>query len=135
MTLLILAIYVLAVARLTRLINFDVVADPIRVAVARRASVAKSAAAEATLADQYTTAALHQRREGRWNTAAYLLECPWCIGFWLCLASAYAPVAIIGWPWWSLFPVALAASHIIGIAARLAAPDDEMSIEPAPEHG
>lgn len=121
---LVFAIYVLSVARLTRLINFDKLATPLRMWPARRSALEYQAADE--LVDSGKDAAwdLHTRRGDRWDLVAYLLGCPWCIGFWLCLFTAIAPVLIIGWPWWALFPVALAASHIIGLLAPLSEDED-----------
>lgn len=134
---LVLAVYVLAVARLTRLVNFDVVADPARVWVARRAAGTRSALIEAESAGHATMAAYLSRREGRWNTAAYLLGCPWCIGFWVGAASSWIPVTVIGWPWWASVAVALACSHLVGIGAPLADGGEDITIELSQpsEHG
>jgi hypothetical protein len=99
---LVLTIYVLAVARVTRLINYDAVLDRPRAAVVRFV---------------------------RGNpTVVYFLTCPWCVGMWVALASAVLPVRLIGWPWWALLPVALACSHLVGLAAPLSA-DDDIEIE------
>lgn len=99
---LILAIYVLAVARLTRLINFDAVLDRPRAAVVRFV---------------------------RGNpTVVYFVTCPWCVGMWLAVGFALVPVRLIGWPWWAFIPVGLACSMLIGVAAPLSA-DDEVHIE------
>jgi hypothetical protein len=97
-----LVVYVLAVARLTRLVNADIILDPLRVVVARR--------------------------YGADSTASYFLGCPWCVGLWLALLLAIPTVAILGWPWWSLIPLGLACSHIVGLAAPLAS-DEEIDIE------
>ncbi|EHI13158.1 hypothetical protein KEK_08252 [Mycolicibacterium thermoresistibile ATCC 19527] len=126
-TILVLVIYVLAVARLVRLVNFDTVLDPVRVLIARRAALADRAAAEAGDAGREASAELYRRRAGRWNTLAYFVACPWCVGFWLALATAPIPVGIMGWPWWAVFGVALAASHVVGLMAPLSA-DEEIEI-------
>ncbi len=97
-----LAIYVLATARLTRLVNADVILDPLRVAVARRF--------------------------GSSSTLAYFLGCPWCVGLWLALLLAIPTVAILGWAWWTLIPLGLAASHLVGLLAPLAS-DEDIDIE------
>ena len=107
-TLLTLVVYVLACARLTRLINADTIVDPIRLAIERRARDTRASTPE----------------RARWSTFMYFTQCPWCVGFWLCLASAYLPVHLIGWPWWALFPVALAASHLVGVFAFAADTED-----------
>lgn len=126
---LVLILYVLAVMRLVRLINHDTILDGGRAWIATRAATADVAAAEANAADQPTLAAQHHRRTARWNILLYFLGCPWCVGFWLCLATAILPVTIIGWSWWALFPIALATSQIVGMLAPLSA-DDEIDFEP-----
>lgn len=124
MVILVLTIYLLASARLTRLINFDKITDPFRLAIARRAEVARQAAIEAETNMQTTTAEMYGRRQERWLTAYEFAGCAWCIGFWVSLAGAVAPVVIIGWHWWAALPVALAASHLIGLCAPLSADED-----------
>lgn len=99
---LVLTIYVLAVARLTRLINFDAVLDRPRTAVVRFV---------------------------RGNpTVVYFVTCPWCVGMWVAVGTAIVPVMLIGWPAWALLPVGLACSHLVGLLAPLSA-DDEVAIE------
>jgi hypothetical protein len=125
---LVLTIYTLAVARMTRLVNADTILDRPRVWISGRARSNQAAARESrTLghdksADMYVTAAR------RWETALYFVQCPWCVGMWLALASAYLPVWIIGWPAWAVLPVGLAVSHLVGITARFADTED-ISIE------
>ena len=105
---LVLAVYVLAVMRLTRLINSDVVLDKLRIAIARR--------------------------YGPGSTVVYFLGCPWCVGMWLSLAGAVPAVLILAWPWWVVLPLGLACSQLVGMAAPLSA-DDEIeyqAVEPAP---
>ncbi|WP_100458947.1 DUF1360 domain-containing protein [Mycobacteroides abscessus] len=126
LTVLIFIIYVLAVMRLVRLINYDTILDPVRLWIAHRANLAMIAADEARTAGHPVTAQSHTRRMARWNLLAEFLGCPWCVGFWLALAAAVAPVHIIGWPWWAVFGVALACSYVVGLAAPLTA--DEMEI-------
>ena len=108
MTVLVLVLYTLSVARLTRLVNADTVLDPVRVAVARRAGDPDRSEAE--------------RR--RWNVVAYFMSCPWCVGLWLSLGGAAGPVVVLGWPWWAGLPVALAASHLVGVFAFAADTED-----------
>jgi hypothetical protein len=107
-TLLILAVYVLACARLTRILNGDTILDPVRLWIAGRSLDLDRSASE----------------KQRWGKLLYWVECPWCAGLWICLLSAYLPVWLIGWPWWALFPVGLAASHLIGVFAFTANTDD-----------
>lgn len=126
LTILILIVYVLAVMRLVRLVNYDTVLDPLRLAVERRVVTARTIADQTELrADENDAVAKHfRRRQAQWATLAYFLGCPWCVGFWLSLATAIVPVLILGWPWWALFGVALATSHLVGIAAPLSADED-----------
>lgn len=121
---LILVVYVLAVARITRLINYDKITDQLRLWPARQAAKAKAAADEAADAGQVTTEELLRRTQERWFIVLEFLGCPWCVGWWISLASAVVPVQLIGWPWWSVFGVALAASHLVGISDPLAADED-----------
>lgn len=100
--LLYLAVYVLAVMRVVRLINFDTVLDSPRAAIVRVF--------------------------GPGSKVVYFITCPWCVGFWVALVSAIAPVLLIGWAWWAFIPVALATSYIVGALAPLTA-DDEMEFE------
>lgn len=125
----ILAIYVLALARLTRLINADTILDRPRLSIeARRREVETIVDREIELGRDPETVAYWQRREHRWATAFYFVQCPWCVGMWLALASAWLPVRLLSWPWWASLPVALAASHLIGVCARFA-DTEEITIE------
>lgn len=99
-------VYVLAVARLTRLVNHDTILDPVRITVARVF--------------------------GPDSAVVYFLGCPWCVGMWLSLATAILPVLLVGLPWWWFILVGLATSHVIGLAAPLAA-DEDMDIETVEE--
>lgn len=101
-TFVVLALFVLTTARLTRLINADVILDPLRIAVARR--------------------------RGPDSTLSYFLSCPWCVGLWLSLLLAIPTVAVLGWPWWSLIPLGLSGSHVVGLLAPLAS-DEDIDIE------
>lgn len=106
MTILVLAIYVLAVMRLTRLINSDTILDTPRIALARVF--------------------------GAGSTVVEFLACPWCVGMWLSLGGSAVPVLILRWPWWSFLPLALACSQLVGVAAPLYA-DEEIEFEPVVE--
>lgn len=107
MVIVVLVVYVLAVMRVVRLVNYDTVLDWLRIVIARRAREDTRSEAE----------------RARWSVMEYFLGCPWCVGFWLCLATAIVPVVIVGWPWWALFAVALATSHLVGMLAPLSADD------------
>jgi hypothetical protein len=100
--LLVLVIYVLAVMRLTRLINADTILDAPRIMLAKR--------------------------YGPGSTIFYFLSCPWCVGMWLSLLLAIPTVSFLGWSWWTLIPVGLACSQLVGVAAPLYS-DDEIEFE------
>lgn len=121
---LVLVVYALASARLTRLINFDKITDPLRLAVARPVAAAKDAADEAQAHGQELRAEQYRRKQERWLAAYEFAGCAWCIGFWVSLAGSTAVVVIVGWPWWATLPLALAASHLIGLFAPLSADED-----------
>lgn len=116
--LLTLTIYALAIARLTRLINADTILDKPRLALALREkqhwSIAHGLQANLDQAELYEH---HRVVARRWSTALYFVQCPWCVGLWLTLATAWIPL------WYSCNPVAryvgiaLAASHLIGVFA------------------
>lgn len=98
---LILTIYVLATARVTRLINHDQVFNPARNRYLR------------IFSGHYL--------------AAYFITCPWCVGLWASIIGAVVPVGLFGWSWWAVLPVGLAASMLIGVASPLSV-DDEMKV-------
>ncbi len=97
-TVLVLAIYVLAVMRLTRLVNADTILDPIRIRAARKYGPA--------------------------STLVEFLGCPWCVGMWFSLLLAIPVVSFLAWPWWSLIPLGLACSQLVGMFAPLYNEDD-----------
>lgn len=96
MTWLTLALAALATARLTRLVTTDYLTEPPRLWLQRRLP----------------------------EKLAYLIGCPWCASMWVAAPVAWvavehghrAPVAVA--------LVALAASHLTGLAARLDPPAD-----------
>lgn len=100
-TLLVLAMYVLVAARVTRLVNYDAVLDPVRLWVARRISALQKVGSPS-----------------RWIVVAEFMACPWCVGFWVSVFLAPAVVLILGWPWWTLAVLPFAASHLVGIGDR-----------------
>lgn len=127
--LLVLAVYVLAVARVTRLINGDTILDRPRLWIEERRRQAEAITDQhIEKADSPATIDFWSRREARWRTAFYFVQCPWCVGMWVALLSAWLPVRLIGWPWWAALPLALAVSHLVGVCARFADTED-MSIE------
>lgn len=93
MTVLILVVWVLAVARVTRLLTRDKLTEPFRAWVLDR--------------------------RGADSQVAYLVHCAWCSSVWIGFASAPAAVAAAGLSWWLLPVIALAGSHVVGMLSWL----------------
>lgn len=135
MSLIVLIVWFLAVARVTRLINADTILDRPRLWLAGRAVDARADATEADQLGQAVRFVLLDRRAKRWETALAFTQCPWCVGMWLALLSAWAPMILLSWfarPWYLdvvvYLALALAASHVVGLFARFA-DTEEISIE------
>ena len=93
-----LVIYVLAVMRLTKLVNSDVILDPMRIWVARKF--------------------------GPMSTPVEFLGCPWCVSMWFALAGAIPTVYILRLDWYWIIPLGLACSQLVGMFAPLFSEDD-----------
>lgn len=93
MTVLILTVWVLAVARATRLITRDKITEPLR--------------------NQIVT------RYGVESQITYLVHCTWCSGLWVSIATAPAAIALTGLSWWLTPLLAGAASHLVGLLTYL----------------
>ncbi|MCM6774996.1 DUF1360 domain-containing protein [Nocardia sp. CDC159] len=91
MTVLILIAWILAVARLTRLVTRDKITEPIRAALIQRL--------------------------GTGSQLTYLVHCAWCTSVWVAFTTAPAAVALAGLSWWLLPLLALAASQLVGMLA------------------
>lgn len=128
MDILVLIVWTLAVARLTRLINADNVLDPPRLWVAGRAVLARSNANEADALGQAVRFLRLDKVANRWEKALYFVQCPWCVGMWLAIGTAWVPL------WFGhnraalYLLIALAASHLVGVCARFA-DTEEITIE------
>lgn len=95
-TLLVLAIYVLVAARVTRLVNYDTVLDPLRLWLARKVSAGNR----------------------KWLLLVEFMACPWCVGMWASVALAPLAIHVLAWPWWTWAVLPWAASHLVGIGDR-----------------
>ena len=106
----ILGVYLLATARVVRFINHDSLLDSVRIAVAVRARDGDRSGKE----------------RARWALLGEFAGCVWCVSIWVAGATAWVPTVIVGLPlgWWPV--IALAASHLIGVAAPLSADDIEI---------
>jgi hypothetical protein len=120
MTILVLIVWVLAVARLTRLINGDKVTDLLRTYPADRIAAANDRQDEALAVGNVATAAREMMVAGRWDKALYFVGCPWCVGMWLSFGTAWAPLWLADNRVVQYVAIALAASHLIGVCARFA---------------
>jgi hypothetical protein len=119
-TVIIAVVYVLALMRLTRLINADTILDRPRLAIITRARASRLDANEARALGQDVRAKLLERRAQRWATFNYFVQCPWCVGMWLALGTAWLPLWFADNHVVQFFGVALATSHLIGVCARFA---------------
>lgn len=95
-------LYFLSVMRITRLINFDTVMDWLHEWVGRHLG------------------------PGSW--VAEFLECPWCVGMWVALFTAWAPILIGHVSWWNYPLLALSASMVTGLTARFSS--EKTALEP-----
>lgn len=105
MTVLVLVIYVLAVMRVTRLINYDTIMSWVHVWAGNKWG------------------------PGSWQVEFF--ECPWCIGMWVALLTAWVPILTTDLTWWLYVPLALATSMVIGLAKPLFE-DRDLELEPLP---
>lgn len=135
MTVLVLVIWTLAVMRLTRLVNADTILDRPRLWLARRAVAARDEADEARNLGQTVRHRRLARTADRWEAVLAFFQCPWCVGMWVALATAWAPMLWLSWfadPWHldliRYLMLVLAASHIVGVLARFA-DTEEISFE------
>lgn len=103
LSILLLALYALAIMRLTRLINADEITDPIRMWAANK--------------------------YGPESTLYYFLTCPWCVSIWLALGTAWIPLLLVDLPLWLWVFLGLAVSHLTGLAASLDSTDVEIEVE------
>lgn len=59
-------------------------------------------------------------RDGRvWQWIADLIECPWCLGFWLSGVASVAYVGALGLSWWWVWLLWPAVSCVVGILGKL----------------
>lgn len=96
-----LILFPIALARVTQLINGDLITDPIR--------------------------AWAMNRWGETSTPVYFLECPWCVSIWLGFPAAWLTTSLAGLSAWFIPLLALASSHLVGLGAQLV-PADKIEI-------
>ena len=102
------AVYVLAVARIVRAVNHDTIFDRVRVAVAARGRDGSRSEVE----------------RARWNLLLHWASCPWCVSIWVAAATVWIPLGFADNRFAVAVGVVLAVSMIVGVAAPLSAGDD-----------
>lgn len=124
MTLLELAVLVLAVARVARLVTADTITEPLRQRILERWPGPLTQFTGDAVTDQETTR--HGKPLMRVGDAYYaespsfvggVVECHWCAGVWIAAALV---ASFVLWPdvvWWPL--VALAVAHTAGIVGQI----------------
>lgn len=105
---LVLVVYALAAARVTKLINSDTILDPVRLAIGARAR------------DSLRRSESERRR---WVALFEFLICPWCVGMWVVLGTVWVPLYFASNPVAQYLAVALAVSHLIGAFAPFVSHD------------
>lgn len=96
-------LWILAVARVTRLLTVDAITDFIREGVYSRFG-----------------------NESKWG---YFATCPWCVSIWVAFPTAPLFLAWTGRDYWAVPVLALAASWFAGVSAtRLESDDDDIEI-------
>lgn len=93
--------WILAVARVTRLIAMDRITEGFRVGVVRHF--------------------------GEQHPISYLVNCMWCVSIWVALPAMPALMYLAHRTWPQALVFALAASYVTGMLSRL--DDDEMEFE------
>lgn len=101
-TVLVLVIYVLAVARIVRFINYDTLLDPLRITAARIF--------------------------GPDSKVEYFIGCPWCVSIWVAAPTAWLPLFFADNRAVQYVAIVLAASHLVGLFAPLSS-DEDLHIE------
>lgn len=88
----VIVIYVLATARVTRVVTSDKVSEPFRTWLLGKL--------------------------GSDSLVNYYFWCRWCFGFWAAFTLAPAAIVLTGVSWWCLPFLALAASHVTGLLVK-----------------
>ena len=95
-------LWVLALARVTRLFTKDEITDPLRVVIFRRF--------------------------GQDSSIAYFAECPWCVSIWFAFGSAWYVFLLTDWTWWWYPAVALTGSYLTGLFAANLEPEEDYDV-------
>jgi hypothetical protein len=110
------AVFALAVARITRAINQDRIFDHPRQALYRRLPhVHLGGSAKCERCDQLINNSVHAKED---SLLAYLVYCPWCVSIYVGALGA-----LVCWLWghspWAFVPaLALAFSYVTGFLAE-----------------
>lgn len=120
MTITALVVWALAVARVTRLVNADQITDWLRLYPARRVTSARAALDDAVLHNGGRPVAVLRDQIKRWAIVYDFLTCPWCVGMWVALTTAWLPLLFSQNRVVQYLGIALAVSHVVGVCARFA---------------
>lgn len=121
---LVLVVYALAVMRITRLVNADKIMDKLRTYPAHKLQQSRLTMLEARAHGQTKRAEEFARKTLFWDKALYYVSCPWCVGMWVSLGTAWVPLYAASNPVAQYLAVALAVSHLVGVLARFADTED-----------
>lgn len=124
-----LALYALALMRVVRLINADRITDRLRTYPGGKIAEHRAAMFEARAFGQTARAQEQERLVLRWDKVLYYVGCPWCVGMWLAILTAWVPLYFAHNPVVQYIVVALAVSHLVGVMARFAN-TEEIHVEP-----
>jgi hypothetical protein len=115
--------------RVTRIINADMIIDRLRLWPVHKMRAAQDTVAEAHMHGQTARAEIFAVQVRRWSTVNYFLACPWCVSIWVAWGVGFVPVHLLGWPLWTVLPLGLAASHLVGVFAFAADTEDTEVVE------
>lgn len=121
---LLLTLYVLAVMRLTRLVNADKITDRLRLYPAARLLAAQQLRRERLARGALVEANELNSRIMRWDKVVYYVGCPWCVGMWVAMGTAWAPLYLATNAVVQYVLVALAVSHLVGVFAVFSDTED-----------
>lgn len=104
MTVIVMGLWVLSLARVTRLLVADQLTDFLRIWA-------------------------YHKSKGAETYLTYFLKCAWCMSMWLAFGTAWVIWLHVDWPLY-LYPlVALSGSYVVGVFATNLEPDDDIDVE------
>ena len=71
----------------------------------------------------------YKKSKGAETLLTYFVQCPWCVSMWLAFATLW-PIYMLTGTDWRMYPlVALAGSYVVGILAENLESDDDIEVE------